>query len=106
MKFAVIQTGGKQYVVAPGDTIKIEKLSIMGEPGSKVTFDQVLLAEEGSNVKLGMPTLAGASVEGEVVKNGRHAKVISVRYKAKARQQIKRGHRQPYSEVRITNIKA
>ncbi|MES2952935.1 MAG: 50S ribosomal protein L21 [Patescibacteria group bacterium] len=102
MKFAVIATGGKQYVVAPGDTLKIEKLE--KNAGDKVVFDQVLLADDGSATKLGTPTVSGMSVEGEVVKQGRHDKVISVRYKAKARQQTKHGHRQPYSEVKITKI--
>ncbi len=105
MKFAVIQTGGKQYVVAPGDVIKVEKLADVAE-GAKITFDKVLLTEDGSNIKLGTPTLSGAVVEAEVTKQGRADKVISVRYKAKARQQTKRGHRQPYSEVKITSIKA
>jgi large subunit ribosomal protein L21 len=102
MKFAVIETGGKQYVVAPGDTVKIEKIEVA--QGGTVVFDKVLLAEDGTNTKIGMPTVAGMTVQGELVEQGRHDKVISVRYKSKARQQVKRGHRQPYSEVKITKI--
>ena len=102
--FAIIQTGGKQYLVAEGDTIKIEKLS--GEPavGSTVTFGEVLLKNAGDTTTLGAPFVAGAKVEGEVKKAGRSKKVVVIKYKAKSNYFKKRGHRQPFMEVKITKL--
>ena len=103
MKFAVIQTGGKQYMVAPGDTLKIEKLE--AKAGDKIVFDQVLLADDGATTKVGTPNVAGMTVEAEVTEQGRHDKVMVVKYKSKVRYHKRNGHRQPYSEVKITGIK-
>ena len=105
MKFAVIKTGGKQYRVAPGDVLRVEKLP-EGEVGKVVTFSEVLLAEDGTETKLGTPHLAGASVTAEYVKLGKADKVLILKYKNKTRYRVKRGHRQPYSEVKITSINA
>ena len=103
MSFAVIQTGGKQYKVAAGDVLRIEKL----EPSTdgKVTFDQVLLTDDGSSTKVGAPYIAGAKVNATVtVPEGRGVKVMVVKYKAKSRYYKKNGHRQPFTEVKIDSI--
>ena len=101
--FAVIKTGGKQYKVSEGDVIKIEKLGDV-EAGKKVSFDEVLLVDDGSTAKVGSPTIKGAKVEGEVMQQGRHKKVIAVRYKSKSNYFKRYGHRQPFTEVKITKI--
>jgi len=101
--FSVIETGGKQYKVAVGDKIKVEKLE--GKEGSKVVFDQVLLVSDGKDAKVGEPYLSGAKVSGEILKQGRGDKVIVFKYKARKRERTKNGHRQHYTEVKITDIK-
>ncbi|HSN15875.1 MAG TPA: 50S ribosomal protein L21 [Anaeromyxobacteraceae bacterium] len=100
--YAVIRTGGKQYRVAKGDRIKIEKLT--GDVGGKVSFDVLLVGGEGE-ARVGKPTVSGATVEGEIVANARHAKVVHFR-KKKEGWTKKRGHRQPYTEVVITEVRA
>jgi large subunit ribosomal protein L21 len=100
--YAVIRTGGKQYRVAQGDRLKIEKLD--GDVGGKVTFDVLLVGGEGE-AQVGKPTLAGAAVEGEIVAQAKHKKVINFR-KKKEGWTKKRGHRQPYTEVVITTVRA
>lgn len=102
--YAVIVTGGKQYKVSEGDTLFVEKLDV--EEGSNVTFDQVLIAGEGENVKVGAPTVEGASVEAKVVKNGKAKKVYVFKMKRKKNERKKQGHRQPYTKVEITKINA
>ena len=101
--YAIIATGGKQYKVSEGDTVKIEKLAV--EADDKVTFDQVLLVS-GDDVKVGEPTVAGASVEATVVANGKAKKVIVYKYKRKTGYHKKNGHRQQYTEVKIDKINA
>lgn len=101
--FAIIQTGGKQYRVSPGQKLKIEKLS--AKEGESVTFDQVLLTVDGDTANVGTPTVAGVAVTGKVVKQGRADKVIVFKYKSKTRRRKKNTHRQPYTEVEITAIK-
>lgn len=103
MKYAVIATGGKQYLVEEGSVITVEKLPEM-ETGAKVTFDSVLLADDGSKTSLGGPNVSGLTVTGELLETGRAKKVTVVKYKPKARYYKKNGHRQPYSEVKITKI--
>lgn len=104
-EFAVIATGGKQYEVAVGTTITIEKLAGEYKKGDSVTFDQVLLKENGSETIIGTPYITGASVTGEITTIGRAAKVTVLKYKQKSRYLKKNGHRQPYFKVTITAIK-
>jgi large subunit ribosomal protein L21 len=102
--FAIIETGGKQYMVSVGDTITIEKLPGEYKPGDTVVFDKVLLVESGSTTQIGEPHLEGAQISGEVMKIGRAKKVTVIKYKAKSRYFKKRGHRQPYFQVKITKL--
>ncbi len=103
-EFAVIETGGKQYKVSPGESIKIEIIKGEHKEGEKITFDKVLLVDDGSNTTIGMPYIDGASVVGEISKIGRHPKVIVMKYKAKSNRLKKNGHKQPYFEVKIQSI--
>lgn len=103
-EFAVIQTGGKQYLVAKGDTLKIEKLSGGYKIGDKVVFDKVLLTDDGADTKVGNPTVVGANVEAVLKEEGKNKKIEVVKYKAKSRYLKTRGHRQPYMKVEITKI--
>ena len=99
---AIIVTGGKQYTVAEGDILYIEKLNAEAE--STVNFDQVLAVLDGENSKIGAPIVEGATVEAKVVKNGKAKKITIFRYKAKKNEKKKIGHRQPYTKVEITKI--
>lgn len=99
MKFAVIETGGKQYLVAPGTTIMIEKLPDAGAEGTDVVFDKVLLIHDGKNLEIGTPYISGKKVEATIKTHGRAAKVTVIKYKAKSRYFKKRGHRQPFTKV-------
>ena len=99
---AVIVTGGKQYTVAEGDVLFVEKLNAEAE--STVKFDQVLAVLDGENSKIGAPVVAGAAVEAKVVKNGKGKKIDIIRYKAKKNEKKHIGHRQPYTKVEITKI--
>ena len=99
---AIIETGGKQYKVAEGDTLFIEKLPV--EAGDAVTFDQVLAIVDGENTKFGTPVVEGAKVEATVVKNGKGKKVRVYKYKAKKGYHKRQGHRQPYTKVEIGKI--
>ena len=101
--FSVIETGGKQYKVSVGDVVKIEKLND-AEEGKKVSFDKILLTDDGKETKIGDPYVKGATVDAEIVKIGRAAKVTVVKYKAKSRYHKKRGHRQPFVQVKISKI--
>ena len=101
--YAIIATGGKQYRVAEGDSIKIEKIE--AEVGSVVTFDQVLCVNNGE-LTIGCPTVAGATVSATVEKNGKGKKVIVYKYKRKTGYHKKNGHRQHYTEVKIDSIQA
>ena len=95
-------TGGKQYSVKEGDVVFVEKLN--AEAGETVTFDQVLAVLDGENSKFGAPTVAGASVQASVVKNGRGKKIVVFKYKPKKDSKSKQGHRQPYTKVQIEKI--
>lgn len=103
VSFAVIKTGGKQYKVKEGGTIKIEKISEKNKD-DKISFSDVLLVDDGKTTKVGTPTIAGASVEGEVVETGRDKKIIVIHYKQKSRYYKKAGHRQHHLKVKITKI--
>ncbi len=105
MEFAVIHTGGKQYKVSVGDSIKIEKLKGDFAPGDKVVFDKVLLVDNGSDTSIGAPYIDGAKVEAVFEKAGRAQKVTVIRYKQKSRYFKKNGHKQPYAQVKISAIK-
>ena len=109
MEFAVIKTGGKQYVVAPGDVVTIEKLGRGAatqdlKKGDTVTFADVLLKDNGKDTTIGAPTISGASVTGTVQTVGRAKKVEVVKYKAKSRYLKRRGHKQPNIKVKIDKI--
>jgi len=100
---AVIKTGGKQYKVSPKQKIKIEKIKT--PQGKEVIFDNVLLVEKNKKVEIGNPLVMGAKVIGKVLNQGKGNKIIVFKYKPKKRYKIKRGHRQPYTEVEIMDIK-
>lgn len=104
MKHAIIETGGKQYRVAEGDIIFIEKLKV--ESGDNVTFDRVLAVVDEAGSKFGTPVLEGASVDAEIVKNGKAKKIRVYKMKSKKGYRLTKGHRQPYTQVKINAIKA
>ena len=99
---AVIVTGGKQYTVAEGDVLFIEKLNAEAE--ATVKFDTVLAVLDGENTKIGAPVVEGAAVEAKVVKNGKCKKIDIIKYKSKKGEKKHIGHRQPYTKVEITKI--
>jgi len=101
--YAIIATGGKQYKVAEGDIIKVEKLGL--EAGAEVTFDQVLAVNDGKLV-VGNPTVENAKVTATVIEEGKNRKIIVFRYKPKKGYHKKKGHRQPYTKVKIEKIHA
>ncbi|MBW2063451.1 MAG: 50S ribosomal protein L21 [Deltaproteobacteria bacterium] len=100
--YAIIQTGGKQYRVGPGDEIRIEKIE--GSPGERVRFDKVLLTSNGEKVEVGKPYLEGVAVTGKLTAEGKARKVIVFKYKRRKGYRRTRGHRQQYSLVRIEGI--
>ncbi len=102
--FAIIETGGKQYKVNEGDIIFVEKLEV--SEGDTVTFDRVMALSTGDNFVVGAPTVEGAKVEANVVKNGKGKKIYVLKYKSKKNEKKKLGHRQPYTKVQITKIEA
>ncbi len=104
-EFAVIETGGKQYKVTVGDTLKIEKLAGDFTMGDKVTFDKVLLVDNGKDTTIGEPYIAGAKVEAIYQKAGRNKTIKVVKFKQKSRYLKSNGHRQMYAEVKISAIK-
>lgn len=101
-KLAVIRTGGKQYIVRKGDTLRIEKLD--ASEGTSLTFGDVLLVAEGEMVKVGTPVVSNASVAASVLRQGRDEKVTIVKFKPKVRYKKKQGHRQMFTEVKIERI--
>lgn len=102
--FAVIESGGKQYIVREGDTVTLEKLPGEHKEGSVITFSEVLLVDDGKSTKVGTPHVSGASVKGAFVEEGRSKKVSVIRFRSKSRYFKNRGHRQPYTKVKITHI--
>lgn len=101
---AIIETGGKQYKVAEGDTLFIEKLN--QEAGDEIKFDKVLAVLDGENAKFGAPVVEGAFVDASVVKNGKGKKIMVFKYKPKKGYRLRQGHRQPYTKVEIKKINA
>ena len=102
--YAVIKTGGKQYRVAEGDVLKIEKLEV--EPGKTIDFDEVLMVSKDGDLKVGEPLLSGAKVSGEVLEQGRHKKIEIMKFHRRKHHQKRTGHRQYFTAVRITGISA
>lgn len=101
--FAIIKTGGKQYKVSEGDIIKVEKIE--AEAGDKIEFDQVLMVA-GDDVKVGIPVVEGAKVSAEVLDQKKDKKIVIFKFKAKKNYRKKKGHRQPYTLVKIEKIDA
>jgi large subunit ribosomal protein L21 len=101
--YAVIETGGKQYRVEVGTELEVELLN--GEPGDSITIDRVLLVADGDESTIGRPVIAEAAVEAEVVRRDRGEKLISFKYRPKARRRVKKGHRQELTILRITDVK-
>lgn len=101
--FAIIKTGGKQYKVSEGDVIKVEKIE--AEAGDKIEFDQVLMLA-GDDVKVGSPVVEGAKVSAEVLDQKKDKKIVIFKFKAKKNYRKKKGHRQPYTLVKIEKIDA
>jgi len=101
---AVIKTGGKQYLVSPGDKIRVEKLD--KKAGTEISFSEVLLVEKNKKVEIGSPKVKTAKVEAKILKHGKGDKLIIFKYKSKKRYKRKIGHRQPYTEVEIIGIKS
>lgn len=102
--YAIIKTGGKQYRVSEGESLQIEKLD--AEVGSEVVFDEVLTVVNGDDVMIGKPVVEGAKVTAKVVEHGKAAKILVFKYKAKSNYRRRQGHRQPFTSVEITGIKA
>lgn len=99
--YAVIRTGGKQYRVEPGESLRVEKLAV--DPGGAVSFDALLVAD-GEKVAVGRPTVPGVKVEGEVVRHGRGKKIVVFKLRRRKNYRRKKGHRQPFTEVKVTGI--
>ena len=102
--YAIIKTGGKQYRVAEGDVITVEKLT--AEAGDSVTFDEVLAIVDGANTKVGKPLVDGAKVTAKVEAQGKARKILVFKYKAKSNYRRRQGHRQPFTKVAIEKIEA
>lgn len=103
MTLAIIKTGGKQYLVKKGDKIKVEKIN--EKEGKEINFTDVLLLQKDKKVEIGTPLIKGAKIVGKILKQGKGEKVIVFKYKSKKRYKKKTGHRQPYTEIEIKEIK-
>ena len=102
--YAIMSTGGKQYKVSEGQTIRVEKLP--GEVGAPITFDRVLLLSDGETVKVGQPMLSDVTVTGHIVEQGKAKKIIVFKFKRRKRYRKKQGHRQQFTAVKIHAIRA
>jgi len=114
MNFAVIKTGGKQYKVSKGDSLRVEKIKTPTKSGQakkelkegdKVSFDEVLLTDDGKKTEIGNPTIKGSKVEAKIEKIGKAKKIDVIRYRSKSRHFVKKGHRQPFFQIKIDSIK-
>jgi large subunit ribosomal protein L21 len=101
--YAVIKTGGKQYRVSEGETLKVEKLKV--EPGKKVTFDEILMIADGDKVRVGSPHVPKASVDAKVISQGKGKKVHILKFRRRKHSMKQQGHRQLYTEIQIDKIK-
>jgi large subunit ribosomal protein L21 len=103
-KLAVIKTGGKQYKIKEGDTLKIEK--VLSSEGEIFEFDEVLMIgeEDGSKIEVGTPLLEGKKVTAKILEQGRDKKITGIKYKAKTRYKVTYGHRQPFTKIQIEKI--
>ncbi|NNF99046.1 MAG: 50S ribosomal protein L21 [Desulfobacteraceae bacterium] len=102
--YAVVATGGKQYKVKEGEVLQVEKLT--GDVGAEITFDKVLMFSDGENVKIGQPVVEGVTVQGHIVDQGKHKKILVFKYKKRKRYRRKKGHRQQFTAVKIDSISA
>jgi large subunit ribosomal protein L21 len=102
MSYAIIRTGGKQFRAEPGRSIRIP--SLLGDAGTTVEFNDVLLGSNGTDIRTGVPTLSGAKVTGQIVKHGLGEKIVVFKFKRRKNYAKKQGHRQGFTEVRITDI--
>ena len=101
--YAIIQTGGKQYKVKPGDELKVEKLD--GNPGDTVKFQVLMIEKDDGDIKVGTPYLDDVLVRGRILSHGKHKKIIVFKYKRRKNYKRKKGHRQPFNLVKIEEIK-
>ncbi len=102
--YAILETGGKQYRVTPGDTLRVEKLP--AEQGATIELDRVLMVSDGDTLTVGTPLVDGAKVTCTVLEQDRAKKVMALRYKAKKNVRVKRGHRQYFTRIRVDGISA
>jgi large subunit ribosomal protein L21 len=102
--YAVIKTGGKQYKVEKGSTLRVEKLD--GDAGTKLSFEEVLLVADGDNVQIGVPMLSGAKVSAEIVAQEKGEKLIVFKFRRRKAYRRKNGHRQQYTAIKVTDIQA
>jgi large subunit ribosomal protein L21 len=103
MSYAIIKTGGKQFRAEPGKTLRVP--TMLGDAGSKIEFNEVLLGSDGKSSKVGVPTLNGAKVTGEIVKHGLGEKIVVFKFRRRKNYAKKQGHRQGFTEIRINDIK-
>ncbi len=103
MAYAIFEAGGRQFRAEAGDSIRMPLMN--GDPGTKLTFDQVLLTADGDEVKAGQPMVTGAKVLGEIVEHGKERKIYVFKFKRRKNYKRKTGHRQQYTEVKITDLK-
>ena len=102
MNLAIIETGGKQYIVSPNDKIQVEKIE--GNVGDIIKLDSILFTADGNDVTLGQPVVSGAAIEAKIVAQGRDKKITVFKYKAKSKYRRKQGHRQHYTELEIVKM--
>jgi large subunit ribosomal protein L21 len=103
MAYAIFEAGGQQFRAQTGDSVKVPLMD--GKPGAKVSFDQVLLTADGKQIQTGRPTVKGAKVLGEIVEHGKWPKIYVFKFKRRKNYRCKTGHRQQYTEVKITDLK-